>query len=258
MRRFVFVAVGVAAAVAAVAVGVFRSKGAPGIGWREQLMRTATGQPSGPLGWVATWQMAFEHRRPYATMARELDLQPDDVLLDVGCGSAAFLERHAASVGHVAGLDVAEIPVGMARRRLADRIAAGTAEIVLGDAMAMPWPDDRFSVVTSYVLLEVVPDPLKALREIHRVLRPGGRAVLSLGFPLKDASLSGTRSGWGLWRWSEADARRLMEEAGFGDVTVSPPPTWDFSLQLARGTKQASPAVAEPDEAPALAYSARG
>jgi hypothetical protein len=91
---------------------------------------------------------------------------------------------------------------------------------------------------------------------MHRVLRPGGRAVLSLGFPIKDASLSGTKNAWGLWRWSEADARRLMEEAGFGDVVVSPPPTWEFSLQLARGTKQASPAVAEAEETPALAQEA--
>lgn len=255
MRRFVFLTAGVAAAVAGVAVA-FRLREASAGGWRERLMLTSVGLPSGPLGWVATWQMAFEHRRAYATMARELDLQPDDDLLDVGCGSAAFLERHAAHVRHVAGLDASGIPVGMARRRLADRIAAGTAEIVLGDAMAMPWPDDRFGVVTSYVLLEYVPDPLKALSEMHRVLRPGGRAVLSLGFPLKDASLSGTKNAWGLWRWSEADARRLMEEAGFGDVAVSPPPTWEFSLQIARGTKQASPAVAEAEETPALAQEA--
>jgi SAM-dependent methyltransferase len=258
MRRYVFLAMGVAVAVAGVAIGVIRSRGPSGNGWRERLMRTSTGLPSGPLGWVATWQMAFEHRRVYATMARELDLRPDDDLLDVGCGSAAFLERHAAHVRHVAGLDASGIPVGMARRRLADRIAAGTAQIVRADAMAMPWPDDRFSVVTAYVLLEIVPDPLKALSEMHRVLRPGGRAVFSLGFPLKDASLSGTKNAWGLRRWSEADARRLMEEAGFGDVAVSPPPTWEFSMQIARGTKQASPAVAEPAETPALAHVARG
>ena len=256
MRRFVFLAVGVAVAVAGVAIGVIRSRGAPGQGWRERLMLTSVGLPSGPLGWVATWQMAFEHRGAYATMARELDLRPDDDLLDVGCGSAAFLQRHAAHVRHVAGLDASEIPVGMARRRLADRIAAGTAEIVLGDAMAMPWPDDRFSVVAAYVLLEYVPDPLKALSEMHRVLRPDGRAVLSLGFPLKDASLSGTKNAWGLWRWSEADARRLMEEAGFGDVAVSPPPTWEFTMQFARGIKQASPSVAEPAETPALVHEA--
>jgi SAM-dependent methyltransferase len=257
MRRFVFLAAGVAAVVAGVAVA-FRLREASAGGWRERLMHTAVAQPSGPLGRLATWQMAFEHRRVYATMARELDLRPDDDLLDVGCGSAGFLQRHAAHVRYVAGLDASRIPVDMAQRRLADRIAAGTAQIVLGDAMALPWPDDRFSVVTAYVCPELVPDPLKALSEMQRVLRPGGRAVLTLGFPLKDASLSGTKNAWGFWRWSEADARRLMEEAGFGDVAVSPPPTWDFSMQIARGTKQASPSVAEPAEAPALAHVARG
>jgi SAM-dependent methyltransferase len=227
MRRFVFLTAGVAAVVAGVAAVAFRSRGASGRGWRERLMLTATGLPSGPRGWV-------------------------------GCGSGAFLQRHAAHVRHVAGLDASGIPVGMAQRRLADRIAAGTAEIVLGDAMALPWPDDRFSVVTAYACPELVTDPLKALSEMHRVLRPGGRALLTLGFPLKDASLSGTKSAWGIWRWSEADARRLMEEAGFGDVSISPPPSTEFSLQLARGTKPASPSVAEAAETPALAQEARG
>ena len=256
MRRLLFLTVGVAAAVGGVAIGVIRSRGASGKGWRERLMLTSIGLPSGPLGWVATREMPIEHRPIYATMARELDLRPDDDLLDVGCGSAAFLQRHAAHVRHVAGLDASGIPVGMARRRVADRIAAGTAQIVLGDALAMPWPDDPFSVVTAYALLEYVPDPLKALSEMHRVPRPGGRALLTLGFPIKDASQSGTKSAWGIWRWSEADARRLTEEAGFGDVSVSPSPTTWFALQLARGTKQASPAVAEAADTPALAQQA--
>ena len=136
MRRLLFLTVGVAAAVGGVAIGVIRSRGASGKGWRERLMLTSIGLPSGPLGWVATREMPIEHRPIYATMARELDLRPDDDLLDVGCGSAAFLQRHAAHVRHVAGLDASGIPVGMARRRVADRIAAGTAQIVLGDAVA--------------------------------------------------------------------------------------------------------------------------
>jgi len=46
-------------------------------------------------------------------------------------------------VRYVAGLDLSEIQLGMARQRLADRIGAGTAEIVMGDAMALPWEDGR-------------------------------------------------------------------------------------------------------------------
>ena len=48
-------------------------------------------------------------------MAAELHLQPDDELLDVGCGSGRLLAEHAAHVRYVAGLDISEIQVGMAR-----------------------------------------------------------------------------------------------------------------------------------------------
>lgn len=246
MRRTVVVA-GAAAIGAGVALAAARSGVLPGESWRERFWFTSQGLPSGPLGWVGAREMALEHRPIYATMAKELDLQPDDDLLDVGCGSAGMLKDHAAHVRHVAGVDASEIQLAMARRRLAERIAAGTAEVVLGDAAALPWEDGRFGVVTAFALIEFVPDPLKVLSEMHRVLRPGGRAVLSLGMRVGDAAESGTRSAWGLWRWSEADARRLMEEAGFGDVSVSPPPTAYFTLQLGRGAKQVSPLVAEPE-----------
>ena len=82
-------------------------------------------------------------------MAAELDLRSDDELLDVGCGAGGLLADHSAHVSYVAGIDVSEAQVGLARRTLAERIAAGTAEVVLGDAVALPWDDDRFTVVTS-------------------------------------------------------------------------------------------------------------
>jgi ubiquinone/menaquinone biosynthesis C-methylase UbiE len=71
--------------------------------------------------------------------------------------------------------------LGLARQRMADRLAAGAAEIVQGDVGALPWPEGRFTVVTCMDSFEAFPDPPRALAEIHPVLRPGGRAVLSIG-----------------------------------------------------------------------------
>jgi len=246
MRRSVVLLAGAGAASAAAGAAALATRGraAPGSGW-ERLVRTALGVPSGPLGWVTARWMVIDHRPIYPIMARELDLQPDDDLLDVGCGAAGLLEGEAAHVRHVTGLDASQIQVGLGRRRLAERIAAGTAEIVLGDAAALPWEEGRFSVVTAYGCVEFVPDPLKALSEMYRVLRPGGRAVLTLGLSTDDASASGTKNALGFPRWTEADARRLLEEAGFGDISISPPPTRYFTLQLARGAKQASSPVRE-------------
>ena len=204
------------------------------------------GLPQGPLGRLGAWLMTKKGRY-FRAMAAELDLQPGDEVLDGGCGSARFFADHAAHVHYVAGLDASEIQVAMARERLAQRIAAGTAEIVLGDAADLPWEDGRFSVITSLDALKFVPDPPAALAELHRVLRPGGRAVLTMGDDSQarfGSAPSGTQSAWGIWCWSDADAQRLVEEAGFTDVTVSVLPVQSKS-QLVRATKPAPSGIDE-------------
>jgi SAM-dependent methyltransferase len=190
-------------------------------------------------------------------MAKELELQPDDDLLEVGCGSARLIQDHASQVRHVAALDASRIQVEMARKRLAGRITAGTAEVVLGDAMKLPWDDGRFSVVCSLNCLKFVPDPPKALREMHRVLRPDGRLVLTIDKQVDKWGRSGEVDAMGQWQWSEDDARRMMEEAGFGDISVADMPT-RLGLQFVRGAKRASPTGAEVAETPVLVGAATG
>lgn len=182
------------------------------------------GRPSGPIGRLGAWLMTTRQATFRAALAGELDLAPDDDLLDVGCGSGRLLIEQAGHVGHVAGIDVSAIQVELARKGLADRIATGTAEIVLGDAEQLPWEDGRFSVVTSLNCLKFVSHPQLALGEMHRVLRPGGRAVVAVCDTPEGGSVkgvpSGRRNAWGEWSWSERDVRRLVEEAGFTNVTV--------------------------------------
>jgi SAM-dependent methyltransferase len=137
----------------------------------------------------------------------------------------------------------------MASERLADRIAAGTAEVALGDAMALPWDDGRFSAISSLNCLKFVPDPLRALREMSRVLRPGGRAVLTFDEDVKDPKRAGAIDAFGQWQWSANLARRMLEEAGFTDVSTEPMPT-RLGLQFLSGVKRASPVpgIAEAEE----------
>ena len=188
---------------------------------RAQFYWRFFGKRVGRTGRIGSRLMVRINRRNYAAMAAALDLRPDDEVLDVGCGSAVLLASHAGEARYVAGLDASDLQLEVARRRLADRLAAGTAELVKGDVAALPWPDGRFSVVTSMFCLKFVPDPLKALEEMHRVLRPGGRAVVAACDALHDEKASGSVDAWGQWRWSAADARLLMEKAGFTDVTAS-------------------------------------
>ena len=69
--------------------------------------RAWAGVPSGPLGWVSTRTVfPLTSGTLYRTMGEALDLQPDDEVLDVGCGSGAFLAQHAGQVRRVAGIDL--------------------------------------------------------------------------------------------------------------------------------------------------------
>jgi SAM-dependent methyltransferase len=221
------------------------------MGLRRSFEYALLGVPHGPLGHVGAWLMASMKGKFYGCMASELDLQAGDELLDVGCGSARFFAEHAGHVRYVAGIDASELQIEMARKRLAERIAAGTAEIVLGDAAALPWEDSRFGVVTSLDTMKFTSDPGGALAEMHRVLRPGGRAVFTMGDNTKAllgrTDKSGTRDAWGVWFWSDADAARLVEEAGFTDISVTVLPVPSKS-QLVRAAKSASTVAASDSE----------
>lgn len=182
------------------------------------------GMPSGPLGWAGSRAMPMIHGRLYQVMREALQLRPDDELLDVACGSGVFLARQAAHVDRVAGVDLSEVQIALARSRVGDRIAAGTAEIVRGDAGSLPWPDDSFTVVTCMGSFEAFPDPAKVLREMFRVLRPGGRIVVNIGEEVTPGTQTHRMLGQ-IWVWAEDDVQHMVEDAGFTDVAIQYAPS---------------------------------
>lgn len=151
-------------------------------------------------GWAAPWLAGWLH----AIVARLLDLQPEDEVLDVACGSGTFLRKHASHVRRIAGLDHSEDLIEIALRQNRARVAAGTAEFVTGDVTALPWEDDQFSVVTSNCVHCFDAKAKQALAEMYRVLRPGGRAVV------------------------DADRRETMESVGFTRVSAERI-LWDYA-----------------------------
>ena len=199
MRRLVLVTVGAAAAVTAIALWIGRS------------IPTVPGNMPG--GATASAINTWMNGPSYKIMAAMLDPGPEDQVLDVACGDGAFLARYVQAARYVAGLDRYDVKVELARRRLADRIAAGTAEVVEGDAEELPWEDDRFTAVTCMDAFSFFPHPDAFLYEVHRVLRTGGRAVMMIGAEMPEGSEP--RTVLGHVQRNEDDVRRMVEAADF-------------------------------------------
>lgn len=172
--------------------------------------------PRGFAGKVTLRIMNIMHRSIYKNAAKVLELRPDDDLLEIGCGNGYFLRKYASHVHSVAGLDLSETSIEMARNKHRNRIKAGTAEFVHGEASQLPWEHDRFSVVTSMGSFISFPGPVESLKEMHRVLRPGGRAIISIEWNAEDG-LDHTKEvrQYGMKIWTEDEVRVMMTEAGF-------------------------------------------
>lgn len=99
-------------------------------------------------------------------------------VLEVGCGLGTDGAQFAKAGADYTGIDLTEAAVDLARRRFELFNLPGTFRIA--DAERLDFPDNSFDLVYSHGVLHHTPDTTAAIREVHRVLRPGGRAVVML------------------------------------------------------------------------------
>ena len=117
---------------------------------------------------------ASEQRR-FQALVRLLRLRPGDRLLDIGCGSGWLAAQGAAAGAAVWAMDIAPSGVTAARDRFP---TAG--QFQAGDVYNLPFASESFDALVLSEVLEHLEDVHRALGEVHRVLRPGGRAVASV------------------------------------------------------------------------------
>lgn len=93
-------------------------------------------------------------------------------LLDAGCGTGWFSKAAYDRGANVTSMDLGEGLLSKVAKKC-------DSNRVVGSILEMPFEDNSFDFVVSSEVIEHVPDPLKAIDEIHRVLKPGGKVVLS-------------------------------------------------------------------------------
>ena len=99
-------------------------------------------------------------------------------VLEVGCGLGTDGAQFAKAGAHYTGIDLTDAAVDLARQRFELFQLPGTFRVA--DAEHLNFPDNSFDIVYSHGVLHHTPDTAAAVREIHRVLRPGGKAVVML------------------------------------------------------------------------------
>ena len=102
-------------------------------------------------------------------------LQPGIQVLDVGCGPGSITVGIASRIGSgsVIGVDMSESQVQLARQSAVEQ-GASNAQFRAGSAYALPFEDAQFDALFSHALIEHLSEPVRAMREFLRVLKPGG------------------------------------------------------------------------------------
>jgi arsenite methyltransferase len=131
------------------------------------------------------------------TLIQSLLPKPGERVLDIGTGPGFVANELADAVGPtgtILGVDISEPMLQLARRRCAEK---AWVQFEFGDATRLPVSDADFDIAVSVQIYEYIHDIEAALAELHRILRPGGRAAI-------------ITTDWRSIVWNAADEHRMQ------------------------------------------------
>lgn len=178
------------------------------------------GKPTGYFGKILAKGMARGHKEFYKNAVKAINPKKDDAYLEIGFGSGVFINKYMSHVSKIAGIDYSEDMVRLASDINRTLIESGMAEFIQGDASSLPWSDEEFSVVAAIEVFYFLDETEKTLKEIFRVLKPGGRLIIEMSFN-KDDGVDHKKhiKKMNLRLYSEAEMKKMLETAGFSDVS---------------------------------------
>lgn len=190
-----------------------------------------------------------QHKKWRKDTMKHMDVKTGSKALDVCCGTADWtlaIGEKVGETGHVVGLDFSQNMLSIGEEKV-KKSPLNNIELIHGNAMELPFDDNTFDYVTIGFGLRNVPDYLHVLKEMNRVVKPGGMAVCletsqptMLGFkqmyyayfrfvmPLFGKIFA---KSFNEYSWLQESARdfpgmkelaKMFEEAGFKDIHVKP------------------------------------
>jgi ubiquinone/menaquinone biosynthesis C-methylase UbiE len=185
----------------------------------RNLLLNAFGRPRGMLGRLGGVIMARANADFGIRVAGLLEIGPEDCVLEVGFGPGVVIEHLSKRAGRIAGVDLSWEMLAQARRRNTAAIDSGKVELHQGSAENLPFGNGSFDKALSINSMQVWSDAAAGLREIRRVLKPGGR--IALGFTPRSGQ-SREEPAEALGATGFTDTRIVDLEGGFCALATSP------------------------------------
>jgi ubiquinone/menaquinone biosynthesis C-methylase UbiE len=190
-------------------------------------------QVRNPTGWLGRWNLRAMNRRHSKLTdwgLEHVSIDSDVTILDIGCGGGGTIHNLAAiaTKGKVYGVDYSETSVAASQKTNQDWIKTGRVEIRHGSASHLPFPDQMFDLATAVETHFYWPHLPADMREVLRVLKPGGALVI-IAEVYKGGKYDRRvqrfaelmqRMGFSYANLSVDEHRELFSNAGFTDVQV--------------------------------------
>ena len=185
----------------------------------DENLATQFRRPEGEDGRKVLESMNDHHVPLWTFCLDRLPRSMDGAVLDVGCGGGGFLSRLSERYPYAMlfGADVSEEALGMTAEVNADLCEAGGLELHLASVDSLPFADGSFDMVTAMETYFFWPDPEAGIREIARVLSPGG--VIAVGSELRygdgdDGSVDEMCQRYGMRIVPDREILGIMDSAG--------------------------------------------
>jgi SAM-dependent methyltransferase len=178
------------------------------------------GKPEGEIGRALADSMAERNWPVYEAAIKLVGLRPAERLIEIGFGNGKLVPQLLALApgATYAGVDFSATMVAEAEAFNSDLIDAGRARFHLASVEVIPLADRSFDRALTINTIYFWPDPVRALAEIRRVLRPDGALLVSAQTPEEAEKAPYTRHGFRIY--DEAQLRQLHKQAGFRRVGV--------------------------------------